>query len=153
MSTKRGTRTANGRSSIFQDANGEWHGFVTVGTKPDGTPDRRHVRSVRGEAAVTAKVRKLEQSRDTGTIVQAGQQWTVASWVEHVITNVLGSKLAPNTARSYRGHVDKHIKPALGRIRLQDLRVDQVERMFGDMVADGLSAATCERVRATCAEA
>lgn len=36
-------RNANGRSSIYQGKDGYWHGRVTVGTKDDGRPDRRHV--------------------------------------------------------------------------------------------------------------
>lgn len=36
------TRKPNGRSSIYLGKDGLWHGWVTIGIKPDGSPDRRH---------------------------------------------------------------------------------------------------------------
>ena len=36
-------RNPNGRSSVYQNAEG-WHGRLTVGVKDNGDPDRRHVR-------------------------------------------------------------------------------------------------------------
>ena len=59
-------RNANGRSSIYENAEG-WHGRVTVGVKDNGSPDRRHVRG-KTKAEVTAKVRKLEKLRDEGRV-------------------------------------------------------------------------------------
>ena len=36
----------------------QWHGYVTIGTRPDGRPDRRH-REGKTEAELTRKVREL----------------------------------------------------------------------------------------------
>ncbi len=47
-----GTRKPNQRSSIFEGADGYWHGYVTVGHKPDGRLDRRHLQATT-EAGVT----------------------------------------------------------------------------------------------------
>ena len=58
-----GTRKPNQRSSIFEGADGYWHGYVTVGHKPDGRLDRRHLQAT-SEAGVTTKVRKLERDRE-----------------------------------------------------------------------------------------
>ena len=58
-----GTRKPNQRSSIFEGADGYWHGYVTVGHKPDGRLDRRHLQAMT-EAGLTKRVRKLEQDRE-----------------------------------------------------------------------------------------
>ena len=38
-------RASNGESTIYKGADGRWHGYVSVGFKLNGTPDRRHVSS------------------------------------------------------------------------------------------------------------
>ena len=58
-------RKPNRRSSIDLGQDGWWHGWVTIGIKDDGSPDRRH-RMGRTEAEVTRKVRDLERGRDIG---------------------------------------------------------------------------------------
>src|SRR5262249_38563701 len=58
-------RKPNLRSSIYEGADGRWHGWVTMGVKDDGSPDRRH-RTAATQAAVTRKVRELEKQRDAG---------------------------------------------------------------------------------------
>lgn len=53
------TRRPNQRSSIYLGKDGFWHGWVKIGVKTDGSPDRRH-RMGKTEAGVTRKVRELE---------------------------------------------------------------------------------------------
>lgn len=74
-------RKPNRRSSIHLGGAGWWHGWVTVGTKDDGSPDRRH-RKGRTEAEVTRKVQELERQRDIGRMPKAGANLTVAQWLE-----------------------------------------------------------------------
>ncbi len=72
-------RKPNQRSSIYQGQDGWWHGWVTLGIKDDGSPDRRH-RMGKTEADVTRKVRDLERTRDTGHLAGPGKGLTVARW-------------------------------------------------------------------------
>jgi integrase len=73
LSRKKKTRNANGRSSIcFSDRDNSWHGYVMVGVKDNGRPDRRHVRG-KTKTAVTTKVRKLERERDEDKVRKPGQ--------------------------------------------------------------------------------
>ena len=66
-----GTRRPNRRSSIYLGKDGLWHGWVTVGVRADGSPDRRH-RKGKTEAEVTRKVRELESA--------AGSRGTWPPW-------------------------------------------------------------------------
>jgi len=61
MDGEKRTRKPNGRSSIFEGSDGLWHGFVTMGLKPDGSPDRRHVKR-KDEGKATKAVQKLERN-------------------------------------------------------------------------------------------
>lgn len=66
-------RRNNGESSVyFSESDGKWHGWVTVGTKANGAPDRRHRMGV-DEDVVRAKVRQLERERDAGKTKKAGR--------------------------------------------------------------------------------
>lgn len=51
-----------GESSIHQDKDGRWHGYVSMGLKNGGNRDRRHVTATR-RPDVVRKVRALVPSR------------------------------------------------------------------------------------------
>ncbi len=82
-----GNRKPNLRSSIYCAPNGSWHGWVTVGIKDNGSPDRRHRRG-KTEAEVTRKVRELEGKRDAGNAGKAGKPLTVADWLQTWLTTI-----------------------------------------------------------------
>uniref|UniRef100_A0AAU1I017 Site-specific integrase n=1 Tax=Streptomyces sp. NBC_00180 TaxID=2903632 RepID=A0AAU1I017_9ACTN len=147
-SDKRRTRQPNGRSSIYQGADGKWHGRVTVGIRDDGKPDRRHVeRKTRAE--VTAAVRELERERDAKTIRKAGRAWTVKTWLTHWIENIAPLAVNENTMVGYGVAVRKHLIPALGAHRLDKLKPEYIENFYGRMVADGRKAGTIHQIHRT----
>ncbi|WP_433368822.1 hypothetical protein [Streptosporangium sp. CA-115845] len=81
-------RKPNSRSSIYLGKDGKWHGWVTMGVKDDGTPDRRH-RKGKTEAIVTARVQQLEKQRDSGKIDKAGTKVpTVAQWIRTYLDEI-----------------------------------------------------------------
>lgn len=51
-----------------------------MGTKDDGSPDRRHRRAP-ARAAVLKKVRALEKLRDQGNAPKVGQRYRVHEWL------------------------------------------------------------------------
>ncbi len=80
-------RKPDGRSSIYLGKDGKWHGWVTMGVKDDGTPDRRH-REAKTETEVTAKVRELENKRDSGRTTKTGKVPTVAEWMRTYLDEI-----------------------------------------------------------------
>ncbi|MBK3625693.1 tyrosine-type recombinase/integrase [Streptomyces sp. MBT49] len=145
---KKRTRQPNGRSSIYQGADGKWHGRVTVGIRDDGRPDRRHVeRKTRAE--VTAAVRDLEQQRDAKSIRKAGRPWTVKTWLSHWIENIAPLAVNENTMVGYGVAVRKHLIPALGAHRLDKLKPEHIEIFYGRMGADGRKAGTIHQIHRT----
>jgi hypothetical protein len=64
-------RASNGRSNIYLGADGKYHGWVTMGVKADGSPDRRH-RMGKTANEVTKKIQKLESERDSGLVRRPG---------------------------------------------------------------------------------
>ena len=72
------TRRANGESwkSDKPNARGSWEASVSMGTKPDGSPDRRHVER-KSRAARDRRVRELERQRDAGMAGKPGRAPTI----------------------------------------------------------------------------
>jgi integrase len=146
---ERRSRSANFRSTIYQDKHGRWVGRVTMGVRDNGRPDRRHVRGAT-RAEVTLKVRALERARDSGTARSAGQRWTVAGWLEYWIANIaVPPHIADNTHAGYRVDVSKHLVPGIGAHRLEKLTPEQVERLYAKLQHDGLSSGGVHHVHRT----
>lgn len=143
-------RNANGRSSIYQGKDGYWHGRVTVGTKDDGRPDRRHVMA-KTKAEVTSKVKKLEELRDKGRMPKAGQRWTVEQWLRHWIDSIASPpRISENAHSGYRVDVEKHLIPGIGAHRLDKLAPEHCEKLYARMQGErGLSAGTAHHVHRT----
>ncbi|WP_327073818.1 site-specific integrase [Kitasatospora purpeofusca] len=145
---KKRTRRPNGASSIYRSADGRWHGRVTVGVKPDGSPDRRHVER-KTEAEVIKAVRKLESDRDAGKVRKAGQRWTVKTWLTHWLENIAAPSVKPNTLSGYRVAVNVHLIPGLGAHRLEKLEPEHLEFFYKVMQEKGSAPATAHQAHRT----
>ncbi|PRY17631.1 site-specific integrase [Pseudosporangium ferrugineum] len=141
-------RRPNGASSIYKGADGYWHGRVTVGTRDDGRPDRRHVRG-KTEAVVTRKVRDLERERDTGTVRKVGQKWTVATWLTHWLETIAAPSVRETTMVGYRAAVNKHLIPGIGAHRLEKLEPEHLERLYAKMIRTGSAPGTAHQTHRT----
>lgn len=60
-----------------------------------------------------------------------------------------GRTVRPSTLASYTNHVELHISPLLGGIRLHQLRAEDVDRLVADRLAAGKSPATVARIVTT----
>jgi integrase len=142
-----GTRAGNQRSSVFQSRDGRWYGFVTMGTKPDGSVDRRK-RTGTSRQAVLRKVRELERQRDEQTAMPAGWTPRLEDWLGDWLQST-ALRVRPSTLNGYTVDVNNHIVPALGRHRLADLQPEHVEHMYTVLLGKGLNAGTVHHVRRT----
>jgi integrase len=148
MAAARRTRAANGRSSIYLGKDGYWHGRVTMGTRDDGRPDRRHVKS-KNRAKVASKVRELERQRDEGIVTKPGRPWTAEQWLNHWLENIAKPSVRYKTYVGYRTAVSKHLIPGVGAHRLDRLEPEHLEKLYARMQAEGLRAGTAHQVHRT----
>lgn len=100
-------------SLIYGGADVQWHARVTMGRRPDGTTERKHVQR-RTKAEVRDAVRELERSRDAGDYVWTSDDLTLAAWLEHRLDNVLPMTARWKTLSTYRSQIRLHVVPALG---------------------------------------
>ncbi|GAA0622119.1 tyrosine-type recombinase/integrase [Kribbella sandramycini] len=132
-------RNANGRSSIYEDVDGTWHGWVTVGVKADGSPDRRH-RQAKTKTAVTKKVKALEKQRDEGNVVQVGKKPTVAEYLRLWLDTIVPQTASESSIEStYRPRIENWVIPNIGGIRIDQLKVTDLDKLYAKVAVDGLA--------------
>jgi integrase len=135
-------RKPNGRSSVYLGSDGKWHGWVTMGTKPNGRPDRRH-REGTTETEVTNKVRKLEAERDAGKPSKAAKRIKVGPWMRHYVDNIAPQRVSQRTIDStYRPKVENWIIPRLGNHWLDQLYTDHLYAFYAGLRKAGLAPNT-----------
>ncbi|XKK63931.1 integrase [Streptomyces sp. ARC32] len=140
-------RRPNGESSVyFSEADGKWHGWVTVGTKPNGAPDRRH-RMGADEDVVRAKVRQLERERDAGKTRKAGRPPTVQQWLTTWMDTACARKVAdgtmsPRSLDDYRSKCKLYLFPGIGKHRVDKLEASHLDALYLSMIKRGLSSGT-----------
>jgi len=132
-------RRRNGESTWYLGADGRWHGRVTIGLKPDGSVDRRHV-SARDQDTVLEKIRKLEELRDAGAAVPPGRIPTVAQWMRTWLDTIAARTAQQGTVDEiYRPKAERWIIPALGRHRLDRLQAHHLDEFYASCASAGLS--------------
>lgn len=129
------SRNSPGESTIYRDADGRWHGYVSMGAKDGGQRDRRHVSASR-RADVVTRVRDLERKRAAGVAPAAGRPITVGAWLEHWVEAIAARRVRPKTLDGYRSTIRLHLTPALGHHRLDRLQAEHVEALYTCLSAD-----------------
>jgi hypothetical protein len=135
-------RRDNGQGSAYFDAaRGKWRGQIMVSHKPDGTKDIRKVTADSKAAALKtlAEIRKRHDAGELGTVEQERRTLGefVARWLEAKRATV-----RPTTLDRYGDLLRLHIVPVLGRTALKELKPDQVQRLYAQKLAAGLSPRT-----------
>jgi integrase len=150
LSREKKSRNANGRSSIyFSDRDNSWHGYITVGVKDNGRPDRRHVRG-KTKAAVTTKVRGLERQRDDGKVRKPGQTWTVAQWLTYWLETIIAPPvITENSFIAYEVAARVHLIPGIGAHKLDKLEPEHLELLYRKMTRAGAKPGRVHQVHRT----
>jgi integrase len=138
-------RGANGRSTIIKRDDGRWHGYVSMGTKGNGTRDRRHVSAVT-RAAVVEKVKALEAKRDAGVVGASGRALLVDEWLDYWAENIASVRVRARTLATYRTMIRLHLNPYIGKRRLDQLQPEHLEQTYKQLLDKGLSPASVLRV-------
>lgn len=114
-------------------------------TLPDGKR-RSFYGKTKREAVAKAKQAELDFER--GAVVGA-RDVTVKAFLERWLKDTAADRVRPSTLRSYRGHIERHILPAFGTVKLRTLTPQHVNAMLAAIVTGGASPTTANRVRAT----
>lgn len=111
---------------IFKGSDGYWHGFLTVGTLPDGSADRRH-RMGKDETVVRRKIIDLQREVAAGRTPKAGLTPKVAAFMREWVHHPDHGWRYGTQHGTYDWAIIKHIIPGLGLWRLDLLSAEAIE--------------------------
>ncbi len=123
--------------SIRRQSKETWEVTVDLGRDPVTKQRRRRSFTVRGkkcdaERALTAALAQ----RDRGIDVSPANI-TVGEYLRRWLRDYATHNVAPSTLARYTGIVDHHLIPALGPIRLQELRPAHIQAAYARALAAG----------------
>ncbi len=108
---------------IYEGADGSWHGYLTVGVRPDGRPDRRHRRGTTRDACAQ-KIRDLEEKFLRSEVLAPGRVPTLAQWLADWLIAVKPHVSYKTWKDSYDYSCRLYLIPGLGAHRLDDLEAN-----------------------------
>ncbi len=135
MPRKATTRRAAGEGTIRQRSDGRWEGKVTLGTDPGTGKQLR--KSVYGstQKEVRLKLQQIKHDISEGTYTEPSRM-PLGEWLDIWLREYTGG-IKEHTAVTYETQVRMHIKPALGAVRLTDLRPHEIQTFYNDLHKEG----------------
>jgi integrase len=127
--------------TIKKGADGLWHAWITVGTKPNGRPDQRHIKR-ETKTLVEDRIDELRDQVRGGAVIKPGRPDTVAQWLDTYLTTVAPRRCDPGTVRDYRSKIDHWVLPVIGSTRLDRLQPHQLEEVYLGMQRAGRADST-----------
>lgn len=122
---KSGRRPA-GEGSIYQDADGRWRGVADLGWV-DGKRRRKYVRAAT-QGEVLAKLRQIRREADAGVV--ADDRITVGQFLARWLAVNAPGTVSGSTLDDYSNTIRLHLEPSLGRKRLSQLTVADVDALW-----------------------
>lgn len=128
MAEKVKKRRAKGEGNIRQRPNGTWEARFIVGIDPGTGKDIRK--------SVYAKTQKEVRQKMTAAIAaldnddyKEPSKMTVGQWLDIWARDYLGG-VKPYTVVSYTQHIENHIKPAMGAVKLEALNAHTIQGFY-----------------------
>ncbi|GEA15567.1 site-specific integrase [Moorella sp. E308F] len=131
MARKRG----NNEGTISKRKDGRWCAAITVGRTEEGKQKRIFFYG-KTRQEVADKLAKALNDIKQGTFVEP-DKLTVGEWLDTWLNEYVKPHVRPTTWGGYEYIVRQHLKPALGKIRLKDLRPDHLQKLYNEKLAGG----------------
>jgi len=127
---------------------GTWELRVATGKRATGKYGQTS-RTFRGTKAAAGRalrqfVAEVEASQGTERLREGNVAHVLERWMRHLET--LGR--SPTTLRTHRSYLRLHILPALGGLPLRNLRPADLNDLYGQLRASGLSSSTVHQTHA-----
>ena len=126
------TVTRNGKQYTY------WEARITIGRDPGTGKQIQQSFSGKTQKEVREKMQAAAVEVNTGTYIPPAKM-TVGQWLDIWSAEYLGN-LKPGTVTTYTLNIKKHIKPAMGAVKLSDLHPHMVQTFVNGL--EGLSSAS-----------
>jgi integrase len=139
-------KAQSGEGGVYQRKDGRFDAYITVQAH-DGSKVLRTTKRTKKEAREWLNEKRHQ--RDKGTLPSHdADRITVGAYLDRWLKTIHGT-VARHTHKDYESKVRVHLKPAIGRIKLKDLRADDLQVLYAQKTAAGKSARTVEYIHTT----
>lgn len=126
-------RRPAGEGSVYRTKDGRWRGVVDLGWDADGR--RRKYVSGSTQAQVLERLRRAQREAEVGVV--SDDRLTVGAFLGRWAEVNLPGAVTGTTLDDYRHTVRLHLSPTLGRKRLANLTVRDVDELWAAKRAAG----------------
>jgi integrase len=140
-------RQGNGEGTIHRRADGRWEAMVTL---PGGGRKSVYART---RAEVQREVTALRRSLDLGMPISRDERVQLAAYLSDWLARKRASASSKKLTHARYGELIRHIPSALGRTPIAKVTPVQVERLYADSLAKGLSSTTVHQLHSVLHEA
>ena len=128
---RKSTRGAQGSGSIRKRPDGRWEARYTSGVNPQ--TGKQVQRSIYGKTQkeVREKLRSITAKIDKGVYTEP-IRITLGEWLDIWLKEYTGN-MKPHTKKSYEATVKNHIKPVLGKVRIQELPPIHIQKFINGL--------------------
>ena len=129
-------RRANGEGNLRKRKDGRWEGRYTAAHDPE--TGKAIYRNVLGRTQAEARA-KLKQAIEEAKIVDQtkAKKYAVGEWMDVWFENYAKVKVRPSSHQTYRGYIDNHIKPNIGKIPLSKLTSLELQKFYKKLLSNG----------------
>src|SRR5690349_20873014 len=132
----------NGEGSLFySDSLQTWVGDIVL---PDGTTKRKKNKLQR---VVREWLEEQKESVRKGGWVSTNSI-TYGEFFDRYMAEVAKHTLRSTTYQSYNYCIGKNVLPKIGSVRLSVLRTEHIQRLYSDLLGEGLSKNTIKYIHA-----
>lgn len=126
-------KNANGSGTIRQRKDGRWEGIYSVAAVDGGSKYIR--KSIYGKTKdeVRRKLTSITCEIDEGTYVMPTQT-TLSEWLRNWLDIYVKPTVKDFTYDSYFSICNNHIIPAIGNIKLKDLRTIHIQKFYNELL-------------------
>ncbi len=129
-------RRSNGEGNIRKRKDGRWEGRYTAGFDP--ATGKQVFKNVLGKTQneVKEKLKKALEESQKLDFTRTGK-YTVSQWMEEWFENVCKIKVRPSSHQTYRGYIDHHIVPYIGKIPIEKLSTMDLQKLCRKLMDKG----------------
>ena len=143
-------KRGSGEGSIYKLKDGRWRAAVSVGWK-DGKRIRKTFTG-KTRYAVAEQMKVALRSQQQGLPI-APERQTVGQFLDAWVEDSARPSVRPKTYIFYESIVRLHLKPVLGKIPLQKLEPQHIQRLMNKKLESGLSPRMLRHIHRTLATA
>lgn len=142
VARRKARRKGKGEGSVFEQSDGTWRGFITIGYTADGKQVKKWRRG-RTQREVVDKLNKIA-ALSGSRLVSVPERVTVEEWLIRY-AELRGVEMRPSTRQSYQHYLSK-ILPELGHLHLSKLMPFHVHTLYSKLIEAGLSPSVRQHI-------